>query len=184
MRGISARRLLSVVVVVATSVPLAAQSPPAADVLPGERAPEPDGFSGIVLSAAALTWATATAPAFAVGAGLTSLANFNVGIGALGGALVGVGITYFMLPALVTRWGDDDEYAGSIRAARDEGWRQGWVPVAVMGAGLTALAVGSYVSDELAIGGAVVAGISYGVAWVLEVTGVRDGYLASRRARE
>jgi hypothetical protein len=151
-------------------------------------------LAAFVLLGVPLTWVAATVPAFAVGA----LAYFTLlaGTGAdlndatllpasfLVGAVVGVGITYMMLPAMMKLFGDDEKAIGSAEEARTQGWELGRWALLVGVAGLAMTTGGiSLGLEPLVTAGLLTTGMAYLAAWVLDTAGVVAGYQRSRRPR-
>lgn len=178
-------------------------NPPSAERFADQASLVPPAGGGslaaFVLVGVPLTWLAATVPAFAVGAisyfvflaMMTSNQSVPSNNYALVlppafavGALVGVGITYFMLPWVMKAFGDDKDYVGSSDAARDRGWELGRWPLLVAIAGLAITTVGiHYQNSTVSSAGLIVTGVGYTAAWGFDVYGVIEGYNRSRVAR-
>ena len=158
--------------------------------------------AGAMFGAMLITWPVATAAAFGIGVVATALISFiyvdnltAIAASVAIGASAGIAITYGLLPALFTVFADDDEYAGSDILARERGWERGRWGILGMAADIglfiltdTIFTAVGYSQSPAAIATSIVTagvtGISYIVAWALDISGIIEGYQESRRPRD
>lgn len=116
--------------------------------------------------------------------GSTGAISLSMGGAFAAGSLVGVLITYQLLPHMMSLFCDDAKMTGSVQAARDRGWtlgRWGVLGMAVTSAGMI---VGGLSNNQALFTTSLLGWtVSYLIAWGLEIAGVIDGYSRSYRPR-